>query len=99
MGIKVIETYAMGRPGDVGADGWYVWARAGFNAELTSDEVKLLPIELAQAQTVNDLMASEIGRDWWRKHGSGRDMKFELSPGSTQWRILTEYMREIGETT
>ena len=92
-GYSRIETYAAGsHQNDLGLNGYYTWARLGYDAPLTAAERKSLPPELAGARTVADLMATEDGAAWWKANGTGRRMVFDLSPGSRSRQALQHYL-------
>jgi len=100
LGISRIETKAAGKVGDPVFSGWYIWARAGFQAELTQHERRLLAQEhlpaLNAACTLHDLMRIPEGVEWWKEHGQGRLMEFDLAANSPHWSILTAYLGEKG---
>jgi hypothetical protein len=102
IGFRKIFTKAAGSAGakDNGFSGWYVWARAGFNAELTSLEVNQLANHsnpaLRSARCLHDLMDNSDGVAWWKSFGRGRHMEFDLSTGSKHWYILNQYLSEKG---
>lgn len=83
-------------------NGYYVWAKYGFNARLEIYEQQQLPEELrfisAQGrtkpvETLNELMLIG-GQDWWRIHGKEKYMVFDLSENSISNQILTK-LRDI----
>lgn len=97
LGVARIEAEIAGRSGS-GYDGYYHWAAMGYDAPLTPAEQRRLPPELAGARTVHELLAapSGIGVAWWRRHGSGREAVFDLSPDSRHSAILTRYLVRMG---
>lgn len=95
-GIKEIETYAAGRFGHPDYNGYYTWPRLGYDADLKPAEMEQLPGTLKGARTIQDLMRSAEGRDWWKKNGSGRTMYFDLAPGSRSQHVLEKYLQEKG---
>ena len=76
--------------------GYYAWPRYGFDAPLSKDITARLPEALASARTLLDLMATPEGRIWWRNHGRGLDVVFDLAPGSRSLQVLDEVLREKG---
>ncbi|HEX4946442.1 MAG TPA: hypothetical protein VFZ34_07265 [Blastocatellia bacterium] len=74
LGIRRILVSAAGspRPGDY--NGYYTWARFGFNAELDEYAQEELPIYLATACSLNELMQLG-GSAWWESQrlGYGND--------------------------
>ena len=99
LGIAKIKALAAGKVGDE-FSGWYLWVRAGFQADLDAAERALLAGEAAPAlraaQTLHDLMRTQEGVDWWRSHGRGRQVEFDLAPASAHWDILNLYLAEKG---
>ncbi|MCL2086325.1 MAG: hypothetical protein FWH05_01865 [Oscillospiraceae bacterium] len=76
-------------------NGYYTWARLGFDAPIK-------PYMIAEARnigidafTVMDLMRTQKGRDLWKKKGHGFDyMTFNLSEDSTNMLALKVYIDE-----
>jgi len=84
-----IGTLAAGSPGSKVQNGYYTWARLGFDATIGSPfSVNKLP---GGAQTLNELMIRG-GKDWWKANGTGFGGKFDLKEGSTSRRILSAYL-------
>lgn len=98
LGVSKITTTA-GKGGSQGdkMNGFYTWARLGYDADLDDSVKKRLPKELKGAKTVQDLMATPEGREHWKKHGNMTSMTFDLSPGSKSISILNNYLREKGQ--
>ena len=95
LGIRRIELWASGNYNDAGYNGYYTWARFGFDAPLTQRDRRLLPPELAVAQTVNDLI--HLGAaEWWKKNGDDRAMMFDLAEDSSMMRVFRAYLKEKG---
>lgn len=96
LGIARITALAAGKAGDE-FSGWYLWARAGFQADLDSDEIRKFEHEtMLSARTLHDLMRTAQGVSWWRKNGKGRQVVFDLAPASPHWDILNLYLAEKG---
>ncbi|MCC8620062.1 hypothetical protein [Xanthomonas vesicatoria] len=74
-----------------GADyrGYYVWPKFGFDAPLYLHE--RFDRRLWRCRTVQD--ARLIDEELWRRRGYQRFMTFDLSPGSTSWKMLLEYAK------
>lgn len=87
-----IDTYAAGNASDTGFNGYYTWARFGYNAPLYKSEIAALPSNLRGATNLNQLMAKG-GASWWKTHGEGRDMSFDLRKNSVSLRVLSAYLR------
>ncbi len=101
LGFREITLYAAGR-GPITSDepdelvGFWVWPKFGLNAPL--DFVELQGVDhLRGCRSVQDVMS--LDRAWWAKHGSGRDMSFDLRPDSRSWRILLDYLYTALEVT
>jgi hypothetical protein len=91
LGVSRIEAEIAGSAASP-YNGYYTWARLGFNAPLTPEEQRRLPPGLAGARTLHELLAREGGLAYWRRHGSGREAVFELTPGSPHCAILSTYL-------
>lgn len=70
--------------------GYYVWPRMGYDADAPEDVRRKFP----KAERMSDLMASQAGRDWWKKNGYDLEMEFDLTPGSRSLQIHEAYLRE-----
>ncbi len=102
--IQSIETTAAGIPGSKIQNGYYTWARLGYDAPLyelkssiTKHEKKWatkLEEKFPDAKRLSDLMASKEGRDWWKKNGKAFSAKFDLSEGSDGRKVLAKYVQE-----
>jgi hypothetical protein len=90
-GIHYLITDAAGKPGKDGLNGFYTWARYGFEAELPENRKRLLPDELAGITTLNELMQLG-GSQWWDYNGIGLEMTFDLAPNSSMMKTLLQYM-------
>jgi hypothetical protein len=77
-------------------NGYYTWARLGFDSPLSPRFKATLPPEFASAETVQDLMATEAGRDYWRANGYQTGMIFSVKPGSRNREIFERYLRTKG---
>ena len=97
LGISRIELYAAGDPHSISRNGYYTWARCGFDARLTLRERQFLPPELDAARTLNELMLMG-GAAWWKKRGTERSMVFEIADDSSMMQTLREYARELEAT-
>jgi hypothetical protein len=95
LGATRFETFAQGYLNDTEYNGYLVWALFRYDAPLTVRDRKLLPSELAGAQTVNDVI-ERGGREWWRLHGDARLMRFDLSDDSRMMKILRARLKEKG---
>jgi hypothetical protein len=90
--FKRIETEAGG--GNI-MSGYYAWARAGFDAPATD-----LPPIVGNAMmergwnSVQEMMASKEGREWWKEYGKQWSGSFDLTPGSKSLNVLGKYLEE-----
>jgi GNAT superfamily N-acetyltransferase len=78
-------------------NGYYAWARYGFDAELEWIHKQGFPPAFQAVRTVSELMATAKGRDVWRAHGMTVQMCFELS-NPRCFLALQDYMRVKGIT-
>jgi hypothetical protein len=69
--------------------GFLVWPKLGFDAPLNAVDLQGAD-HLQHCRSVQDVM--EIDPVWWAERGTGREMTFDLSPGSRSWRILLNYL-------
>ncbi|WP_256081283.1 hypothetical protein [Massilia sp. YIM B04103] len=79
----------------VGADdkiGYQVWPKLGFDALLAPADLNAEP-QLARCHSVQDVM--QIDPLWWAAHGHGREMTFNLAPGSRSWDVLLHYISKV----
>ncbi|QZA80845.1 hypothetical protein [Deefgea piscis] len=95
LGVTQIMLWAAGNSKDTTYNGYYTWARFGFDAELTDADKADLPSELAHNQTIQDLMQTAFGREWWKKNGTGRTMFFDVQE-EANWRLLMNYLNDKG---
>jgi hypothetical protein len=95
LGVRRIELEAAGGPGLL-LNGYYTWPRLGFDAPLTAEEQQRLPPPLAGAATLHELLTQPGGLRYWREHGSGREVVFELAPESNHSAILEVYLEVNG---
>lgn len=95
-GIAYFETTAEGSASDKHFNGYYTWARLGYDAELSESFKHDLPAELSGATSISDLMQSAAGRSYWRENGSTFDGVFDLQQGSLSTTVFNQYMTEKG---
>lgn len=92
LGMQAVLAAADRGPGE---DGYYRWPRLGFDAALPGRIVRRLPRSLRHARRLLDLMQSKAGRDWWRRHGIGLDVAFDLRPDSRCWSVFLRYLESV----
>jgi hypothetical protein len=90
-GVRYLITNAAGKPGKDGLNGFYTWARYGFEAELPVDMQAALPDSLSGVTTLNELMQND-GAVWWEENGVGLEMIFDLAENSSMMRTLLRYL-------
>ncbi|UOP04999.1 hypothetical protein [Conchiformibius kuhniae] len=89
LGIERIETYAVRGETE---NGYYTWARLGFDGDLTADILNRLPDDLHHAKRVSDLMQTERGREWWKRNGKTINLAFDLQNNSLSIRMFRHYL-------
>jgi GNAT superfamily N-acetyltransferase len=90
LGISRITTYAARGPDE---NGYWTWARFGYDVEIPANIRTTLPASLSGAERISDLMMTPEGSDWWKTHGRSIDMSFDLTPGSRSMEIWEAYLR------
>ncbi len=78
-------------------NGYYTWARLGYNAKIPIRLQKKLTKELgpkAKVGTLHELMKNKKGREAWKKHGETIEGEFDLSKKSKAVKVLKRYMAE-----
>lgn len=73
-----IEEISVGARRTDGMNGYYSWARYGFDCPIPFDKVLPLPKSLDSSKTVQDLMKTKEGRDWWKENGTS--VRMYLNP-------------------
>lgn len=100
-GIKKIVTEAAGSATNRDYNGYYTWARYGYDRSLEyiqDDNVRAATIaKFPEAETILDIMATEEGRQWWKKNGGSWDAEFDLTPGSRSLQVFDAYLIARGE--
>jgi GNAT superfamily N-acetyltransferase len=76
--------------------GYQVWPSMGFDAPLSTEKTRLLPVPLADAKFLSDLMQSEEGEQWWYDNGGSLEVEFDLRDNSISWQLLNSYARRKG---
>jgi GNAT superfamily N-acetyltransferase len=103
MGIASIRCHAAKanpREPEKPHNGYYTWARLGYDADIEDDNFdtpvfKAIQAKFPEANTLQDVMASKEGRDWWKANGSDiYHARFELADGSRSMRIHDAYQAE-----
>jgi hypothetical protein len=97
LGIKKIHTYAAGEPDIAKFNGYYTWPRLGYDGRIPRSNMqnagrKLLKQQFPDAKKISDLMRTKAGRDFWKNHGAGASLQFDLSPNSQSRQVLDAYV-------
>jgi GNAT superfamily N-acetyltransferase len=89
-----VQYFALFAEGNYGSqmNGYYSWAKFGFDAPLTKKEVENLPDFLQQAEMVNDIMLFG-GDEYWRLFGTAKEMLFRFEDESSQMEVLRNYVK------
>lgn len=94
MGVSSIQTMAA-RDDHGGLVGYWVWPRMGYDSPIESLGYRVrnkLQAEHPQAKTVLDVMATQSGREWWKKNGSVvTEAVFDLDEKSRSMKTLAAY--------
>ena len=73
-------------------NGYYTWARLGYDGPFKKETQEALPPSLKGAERVSDLMKTKEGREWWKDNGTGFFASFSLEKGSQSRKVLDEYV-------
>ncbi len=93
-GFDQIRTEAAGEASNPKWNGYYTWARMGYDAPLPKEFRQSLPPEHKDATRISDLMMTPAGRDYWKAKGSTTKMTFDLNPDSVSSKIHAAYLAE-----
>lgn len=96
-GRNIHTTAGKGGSGGDKMNGYYTWARLGYDAPLDENYRKRLPEQFKDARTVQDLMASREGAAHWKNTGYMTGMDFDTRPGSRSIQVLNRYLASKGE--
>ncbi|GEM_PF-2319255 len=98
-GLELIDIYAAGDLRTTEEwNGYYTWARFGFNRALDPIEIARLKRDGFDAKDVHELFQLEGGREWWLEHGEPGEMEFDLREGSLSRKLFERYKMEKGLT-
>ena len=95
LGVQYFELWAAGDYLDRSHNGYYTWARFGFDARLTAHQRSLLSDDLYGAETVNEVI-QRGGHRWWQRNGNDVAMYFDLDEESAMMRVFLDYLSEKG---
>lgn len=106
-GVKFIRAQAAGQGprayGVTGRDlsnewnGYYTWARLGYDATIELPEAMRAPFGGAETVKLSEIMATPEGRAFWKEYGFEYSAKFDLAPDSYSMRTLRAYIEEISQ--
>jgi len=97
LGIESIETEAMGAKQTPSFNGYYTWARLGYDGRIGSahtTDSKKLKSEFPEAVRISDLMKSKEGRTAWKENGGTFFGSFDTRPGSQSRKVLDSYVKQ-----
>ncbi len=94
LGISYLSLSAIGEADSDGFNGYYTWARYGFDAELPLDVQARLPEEYAGVKTLNELF-QQGGAEVWQRRGVPMELAFALTPGSSMMQTLNAYLAQL----
>jgi ADP-ribosyltransferase exoenzyme len=75
-----------------GMNGYYTWARFGYETELKDNLFEKLPDNL-KTRSLNELMQKDGGAEWWKDNGGSFNGVFSLDDSSTSMKILRNYVK------
>lgn len=82
-------------------NGYYTWARLGYNILSSSDKVSFTNLlsrskspEISSSNSLPELMSFQEGRDFWKKEGFNFEGEFDLKGDSQSMFILSKYIGE-----
>lgn len=87
LSIDHIQVLAGGNQGG-NMNGYYTWARYGFEARIPNSVLRNLPASLQKSETILDLFETEEGRRWWETFGRSVLMIFDLTQESRSLSVL-----------
>lgn len=101
MGYERLYTHAAGHMNSPDFNGYYTWARLGYDFKNKYDEETMLERiqkrnrnndkQLNQVKSLPQLMSFEKGRKWWREFGFPFDGVFDMRDGSKSMLTLQKY--------
>ena len=91
-GFETIKLIGGGTKGD-SMNGYYSFARLGFDAELPDTTVKKAKDSGIVASRISDLMKTKEGRDFWKENGYAIEMTFRVHEGSESRKALESYTK------
>lgn len=99
IGVTKIKTLAAGNKqtaADGGFNGYYTWARCGYDGAIKKSVMAKLPPDVVKqmggSNRLLKLFEIEGGPEAWKEHGSDTQMTFDLSPDSPNIKALERYL-------
>lgn len=96
LGINKISVDATGSPTSDTYNGYYTWPRFGYDRPLYHSDLEHAPSSLQGAHTMQELFAKPGGAQWWKDHGSGSSLTFNLAADSVSSTALAKYVKYKG---
>lgn len=110
-GFRMIQTLAAGNAADKEYNGYYTWARLGYDApfsvatlhedygeefgeEYSPEDEKYIEEnarKFRHCKTIQDLMQTPGGAEFWKRVGHQKIMRFDTTPGSNSVKALERY--------
>ncbi len=75
-------------------NGYYTWARLGYDGKIPDSVKDKLPNNLSKAKTIQELISKKGGMEWWKQNGDTFEGTFDLKAGSNSRKILDEYLKQ-----
>lgn len=102
-GIPYVDLYASGygpkawnpQPGNTD-NGYYTWARMGFDSPLRPSDVEHFPEQWRDVKSVSELMRTPEGAAVWKEYGGSIGLHMSTDPNSPGRQVMTEYLRQKG---
>lgn len=104
-GYKEITTQAAGSAGNTKYNGYYTWARLGYQPTRSAQaagEIDEIVEEFNRQEQTNlrnfkELLGTKSGQTFWKQEGFAFDGVFDLKPGSYSQTTLQNYIDEKGK--
>ncbi len=91
--VKYIETLASGDPQSTRYNGYYTWARLGYDGDTTFQVREAAELAgFGRPKLVSEILSQEGGAAWWKANGTSFDGVFDLTEGARSQRILSKYL-------
>jgi hypothetical protein len=97
LGITKIKTSASGSAEDEHYNGYYTWAKLGYNLEIPNHlREQAKKSGFGDVTNTHELFSEPGGIQWWRENGHEAEGIFDLTPGSDSLKMLHGYMKAKG---